>query len=190
LSADNLASGDHAELGGQVVFGLGGSGVDVLVGLAVTEEGHDELLIFVQKVAVLGLQLADEGLSAAVHVQGADEGEEAFGGGVGAIDNITLATLELGGSIGRSRCPIRWFRRSVRRSRSSVGSLGSGISGSGVEGAVLVSASNGQLEEDGSGSELDGSDDGDDGSEGAGGGGDQGESKKGRHDDLLKCIDW
>ena len=38
LSADNLASGDHAELGGQVVFGLGGSGVDVFVGLAVTKK--------------------------------------------------------------------------------------------------------------------------------------------------------
>ncbi len=37
LSADNLASGDHAELSSQVVFGLGGSGVDVLVGLTVTE---------------------------------------------------------------------------------------------------------------------------------------------------------
>jgi len=185
LSADNLASGDHAELSSQVVFGLGGSGVDVLVGLTVTEEGHDELLIFIQKVTVLGLQLADEGLSAAVHVHGADEGEEAFGGGVGGIDiGLTPSALEFGGSIGRSRCPIRWFRRSVRRSRSSVGSLGSGISGSGVEGAVLVTASDGQLEEDGSGSELDSSDDGDDGSEGAGGGGDQGESKKGRHDDF------
>ena len=38
LSADNLASGDHAELGGQVVFGLGGSGVDVLLDLTITKK--------------------------------------------------------------------------------------------------------------------------------------------------------
>jgi len=38
LSADNLASGDLAELSSQVVFGLGGSGVDALVGLTVTKK--------------------------------------------------------------------------------------------------------------------------------------------------------
>ena len=36
-SADNLALGDLAQLSGEVVFGLGGSGVNALVVLAVTE---------------------------------------------------------------------------------------------------------------------------------------------------------
>ena len=41
LPAQDLALGGEAELGGQVVLGLGGSGVDlVLLGLAVAETGE------------------------------------------------------------------------------------------------------------------------------------------------------
>ena len=46
-AADNLALGDLAQLSCEVVFGLGGRGVNALVVLAVTEIIQNKKLIFI-----------------------------------------------------------------------------------------------------------------------------------------------
>jgi len=76
LPADNLVARGQAKLSSEVVFGLGGSGVDLLLGLAVTEKAEDEDLIIFKIGLRLGLQLADEALAALQGVHGPDEGEE------------------------------------------------------------------------------------------------------------------
>ncbi len=112
------------------------------------EEAEDEDLVLEKLVSALGLELADEGLAAAVHVHGGDEGEESVG--VAADGGVLL---------GR---PLDTTRPLVAVA-------------AGLVGLLLASEAGGQ--QDGGGSQLEDAEDGEGGAEGAGGGGQEGDGE-------------
>merc|ERR1719232_1968910 len=87
LAADDLVLRGQTKLGGEVVFGLGAAGVNLLLGLAVAEEGKDKGFILGQVRFGLGLQFTDKSLSTFEGVHGPDKGKKGIAVGGYSINS-------------------------------------------------------------------------------------------------------
>jgi len=81
LSADDLVLGGKTQFSGKVVFGLGTAGVNIFVlsSLSVTEKGQDQSFVFKEFTFLFGLQFANKGFTAFIHVHGSDESKKTIG---------------------------------------------------------------------------------------------------------------